>query len=141
MRSGAAHYNRDVNLSVSEQLRIGDDLRRRQKRQADDSEEIADQIMEGENETLEKLREEVMDKQEEGGLAGMKFMKKAREKKLLESLDLIDQIERDVRGEQEEEAPITGRMKFVGKKTHGSQKSKVEGNLAVKEQVSCFIEN
>jgi U3 small nucleolar RNA-associated protein 14 len=55
MRSNSAHHNRDVNLSVSEQLRIGDELRKRQRREVDDSEEVADQLMDGDTEALEKV--------------------------------------------------------------------------------------
>ncbi len=55
MRSGTAHYNKDVSLSVAEQLRIGDELRKKQTRVLDDSEEIADKLMDGESEILEKV--------------------------------------------------------------------------------------
>jgi U3 small nucleolar RNA-associated protein 14 len=138
MRSGTAHYNKDVSLSVAEQLRIGDELRKKQTRVLDDSEEIADKLMDGESEILEKLREEVIEEEgtEKKGLQNMKFMKKAREKRLLQSLDLIDQLEKEIRGDEEYNvSTITGRMTFAGKQRSGPE-NKIDGNINIVKQAA-----
>ncbi|KAL0489393.1 U3 small nucleolar RNA-associated protein [Acrasis kona] len=136
MKSGTAHYNKDVGLSVAEQLKIGDDLRRKQFKQVDDAEEIADRIADGSHtEVLDQLKEEIMEEKEMNkGLYNMKFMKQARERKLLESLDLIEQIRKDVEATDENDDQselVTGRVTFKSSSSssNSSKKKSVPVNL------------
>lgn len=126
-------HNDDLRQSVADQLQIHTELIKKQTKkeenQSDEEEEVIEEIFKKERESnpFEMMRQTIAgeENKEAKGLFGMKFMKKAEDKKKLEQMDLVNQMERDVEihlGKNvtdSEEA--SGRMQF-SKTSKGSKK-------------------
>ncbi|KAG2389475.1 hypothetical protein C9374_014035 [Naegleria lovaniensis] len=118
-------HNTGLREAISEQLKVHSDLVKKQtkKENEDDSDaedEMVEQLFQKDKQSnpFETMRQVVTEEEgEKTGLYGMKFMKKANEKRKQEQLDLINQMEKDVgdhigiSSAQEEEQP-SGRMQF-----------------------------
>jgi U3 small nucleolar RNA-associated protein 14 len=99
----ASHHNVSLREAVAEQLKKGQDLLKKQTQvsashHSDEEDELVEQMLDGDSkQVLQQLKEEVAHEAEENkGLFGMKFMKRARDKKRQEHMELIQEIEKDV---------------------------------------------
>lgn len=126
-----SQHNHSLQGAISEQLKKGRELLTKQTTVANDSDEedvLVEQMLseDGKTEAFKQLREEIINEPEpEKGLFAMKFMKRAREKKKQEQMELIKEIEKDVElareqfgtkstgsdeEEEEKEAPMSRRI-------------------------------
>jgi len=119
-------HNSDIRSAVADQLKIHGDLLRKQTKKEDDNDSdeedtIVEQMFkkDGTSNPFDVMRKTVNedDEPEKKGLFGMKFMKKAEDRKKQDQLDLISQMEKDVNGQvgkaMSDEETNTGRRQFT----------------------------
>eukprot|EP01080_Neovahlkampfia_damariscottae_P009532 gene9532-1738_t len=111
----------EIQKSVSEQARLARDLLRKQTQTNSESEdsdedELVDELLENGEETIEKLRKDLNESDEENkdekGLFQMQFMKNAERKKLDRHQQLLDELQEEFIEEKKDE---TGRRSFKAK--------------------------
>lgn len=120
-------HNTGLREAIADQLKVHSDLMKKQTRKeneddSDDEDEMVEQMFQNDRQSnpFETMRQVVTEEEgEKKGLYGMKFMKKAEEKRKQEQLDLINQMEKDVSSHignvsstQEDEEQPSGRMQF-----------------------------
>ncbi|KAL9650372.1 hypothetical protein ABK040_016439 [Willaertia magna] len=130
-------HNPELQQSIGEQLRIHQDLMKRQVKE--DSSEEEDEMVESmfdknaKTNPFEDMRKSVEEKEEteKKGLLGMKFMKKAEDKRRQQNLELINEMERDLKQHLYSDNPLLEEETKEREATNNVGKMKFERSKAV----------